>query len=367
MTLSVDITHRQGDFTLECAFESDARVTGLFGPSGAGKSSLLRIIAGLVRPDLGRVELAGRCVFDSRAGVHVPAHRRRIGYVFQRARLFAHLNVRHNLGYGAWFAREKPGRARFRQVVDMLDIGPLLNRRVTGLSGGEQQRVAIGRALLSNPAMLLLDEPLASLDVARRQEVLPYIERLSAESELPIVFVSHQLDELLRLANRRVVAVRDGRVTFSGPTAEFLAQPSLLGAEQAGDAGVLLRAEIIAHWPGDGLTELVCGRQSLFVPHVAHSAGSAITLHVRARDVMLARQRPQDISALNVLEARIEQLVADGDYAVNVHMRVGEQPLEARITRRSAEALVLAPGQTIHAVVKSLALAEQAWERLGGL
>ncbi|MBS61931.1 molybdenum ABC transporter ATP-binding protein [Salinisphaera sp.] len=365
--LSIDIAHRQGDFTLECAFDSDARVTGLFGPSGAGKSSLLRIIAGLVRPDRGRVELAGRCVFDSQAGVHVPAHRRRIGYVFQRARLFAHLNVRHNLGYGAWFAREKPVRARFEQVVDMLDIGPLLGRRIHGLSGGEQQRVAIGRALLSNPAMLLLDEPLASLDVARRQEVLPYIERLSAESELPILFVSHQLDELLRLANRRVVAIRDGRVTFSGPTAEFLAQPALLGAEQARDAGVLLRGEIVAHVLADGLTELACGGQLLYVPQVEHAAGAEITLHVRARDVMLARERPQDISALNVLEARIERLANDGDYAVNVQMRVGEQPLEARITRRSAQALALAPGQTVHAVIKSLALAEQAWERLGGL
>ena len=365
--LSIDITHRQGDFTLECAFDSDARVTGLFGPSGAGKSSLLRIIAGLVRPDRGRIELAGRCVFDSARRLQVPAHKRRIGYVFQRARLFAHLNVRHNLGYGAWFAREKPGRARFEQVVDMLDIGPLLDRRVTGLSGGEQQRVAIGRALLSNPAVLLLDEPLASLDVARRQEVLPYIERLSAQSELPIVFVSHQLDELLRLANRRVVAVRDGRVTFSGPTAEFLARPSLLGAERARDAGVLLRGEVVTHLPEHGLSELTCGGQSLYVPHVAHPAGAAITLHVRARDVMLARERPVDISALNVLEARIESLVADGDYAVNVHMQVGEQALEARITQRSAEALALAPGQTIHAVIKSLALAEQAWERLGSI
>ncbi|MES1949338.1 molybdate ABC transporter, ATP-binding protein [Salinisphaera sp. S4-8] len=365
--LALDITHRQGDFTLECAFESDARVTGLFGPSGAGKSSLLRIMAGLVVPDHGRIELAGRCVFDSAAGVHVPAHKRRIGYVFQRARLFAHLNVRHNLGYGAWFARAKPGRARFEQIVDMLDIGPLLGRRVAGLSGGEQQRVAIGRALLSNPSLLLLDEPLASLDAARRDEVLPYLERLSASAELPIVFVSHQLDELLRLANRHVVAMRDGHIVFSGATAEFLARPSLLGAEQARDAGVLLRAQVLAQLGEHGLSELTCAGQSLYVPRVAYPAGAAITLHVRARDVMLARERPTGISALNVLAARIDRLVADGDYAVNVHMRVGEQPLEARITQRSAEALALAPGQTIHAVIKSLALAEQAWERLGGL
>jgi molybdate transport system ATP-binding protein len=365
--LSIDIEHRQGDFKLGCSFDSSERVTGLFGPSGAGKSSLLRIMAGLIRPDRGRVELAGRCVFDSARGIHIPAHRRRIGYVFQQARLFAHLNVRHNLGYGAWFARDKPSAARFDQVVDMLDIGPLLQRRVAGLSGGEQQRVAIGRALLSSPALLLLDEPLASLDAARRQEVLPYIERLSAESALPIVFVSHQLDELLRLANRQVVAIRDGRVVFSGATADFLAAPELLGPEQARDAGVLLRVRVADRPVEQGLSALECAGQTLFVPQVDQAPGSMLTLHVRARDVMLATQRPAGISALNVLAGTIESLQADGDHAVNVLIRIDHQRLEARVTRRSAEALALAVDQPIHAVIKSLALAEQAWERLGGL
>ena len=365
--LSVDVTHRIGDFSLDCRFCSDERVTGLFGPSGAGKSTLLRIMAGLIRPERGRVEIARRCVFDSANAIHVPAHRRRIGYVFQQARLFTHMNVRHNLRYGAWFARGKLDAARFDQVVDMLDIGPLLDRRVAGLSGGEQQRIAIGRALLSNPAMLLLDEPLASLDAARKEEVLPYVERLSVETQLPIVFVSHQLDELLRLANRQVVAVRDGRVAYSGPTAEFLARPDLLGADQARDAGALLRVRVRAHQPADGLSELDCGGQSLFVPRVDQAPGRAVTVHVRARDVMLARERPQAISALNILSGTVESLAADGDYAVNVLIDVGDQRLEARVTRRSAQHLGLAAGQPIHAVIKSLALAEQAWERLGGL
>lgn len=365
--LAVDVEHRQGDFKLACDFASDARVTGLFGPSGAGKSTLLRIMAGLIRPERGRVELAGRCVFDSARRIHVPTHRRRIGYVFQKARLFTHLNVRHNLGYGAWFARTRVAPNRFRQVVEMLDIGDLLGRRIAGLSGGEQQRVAIGRALLSDPAVLLLDEPLASLDATRRDEVLPYLERLSAESALPIVFVSHQLDDLLRLANRQVVAIRDGRVAFSGATADFMASPELLGVDQARDAGVLLRACVAEHAAAHGLSRLDCAGQTLWVPRVAQSPGASLTLHVRARDVMLARERPEGISALNVLAGHIDSLQADGDYAVSVMMAVGDQRIEARITQRSAQALALEAGQPIHAVIKSLALAEQAWERLAGI
>lgn len=367
MTLALDIEHRQGDFTLRCAFDSPERVTGLFGPSGAGKSSLLRIIAGLTMPDRGRVTLAGRCVFDSERGVRVPAHKRRIGFVFQQARLFAHLNVRHNLRYGAWFAGRRLAAREFDRVIDMLDIGHLLDRRVGALSGGEAQRVAIGRALFSDPAMLLLDEPLASLDADRKREVLPYIERLSAESQLPIVFVSHQLDELLRLANRWVVALRAGAIAFAGPTAELMADPALLSADQARDAGVLLRANVRGAPSADGLSELDCDGQSLYVPALAQAPGTPVTLHIRARDVMIAREKPAAISALNLLETTVERLKADGDHAVSVFMQVGGQSLEARVTRRSAEALALAPGQRVYAVIKSLALAEQAWERLGGL
>ena len=364
--LSLDVEHRIGDFDLAYALDSRERVTGLFGPSGAGKSTLLRLVAGLITPRRGRIEIAGRCVFDSDRGIRVPAHRRRIGYVFQQARLFPHLKVARNLRYGAWFARARPAAARFDRVVDMLDIGALLDRRVAGLSGGEAQRVAIGRALLANPAMLLLDEPLASLDAARKAEVLPYIERLSRESEVPIVFVSHQLDEMLRLANRHVVALRDGRVVFSGESAAFLARPDLLGPEHARDAGTLLRAEIrgtAAH----GLSALDCEGQPLFVPRLDQAPGGRVHLHVRARDVMLARSRPEDISALNVLAGRVDAIAQDGDQAVEVTLAISNQRLAARITRYSAERLALAEGEPLYAVIKSLALAEQAWARLGGL
>lgn len=370
MSLSLDIRLRQGDFELACALDSSERVIGLFGPSGAGKSSLLRVIAGLSRPDSGRVEIAGRCVFDSARRINVPAHRRRIGYVFQQARLFAHLNVRHNLGYGGFFARRRPSRARFDQVVDMLDIGPLLDRRIGGLSGGEQQRVAIGRALLSDPALLLLDEPLASLDAPRKREVLPYIERLSSETALPIVFVSHQLDEMLRLANRHVATIRDGRIVFSGPTAEFLARPTLLGTAGDEEIGTLLAAEVRSHDPADGLSELQCGSQCLFVPELsAQAPGDRVYVHVRARDVILALQAPaSQTSALNHLVGVVVGVhPVENGYAVDVILDIEGQRLDARITRRSTNRLNPQPGQTMHAVIKSLALAEQAWQRLGGL
>lgn len=365
--LDVDVHCRLGDFQLACRFQSDARVTGVFGPSGAGKSTLLRILAGLVKPDSGSVCLAGRCVFDSQQGIHVPAHKRRIGYVFQQARLFTHLTVRQNLRYGTWFSRRYgvQGVPDFNRVVEMLDIGELLERRSRGLSGGEQQRVAIGRALLANPAVLLLDEPLASLDAARKQEVLPYIERLSEHVDLPIVYVSHQLDELLRLANRKVVALRNGAVVFSGATGDFLARADLLGGDYGREAGALLRARLVLHQPAYGLSVLDCAGQSLYVPRLPQGLTADVLLHVRAADVTLARAAPAQISALNILATRIEAIEPEDDYAVTVRLRVGSQALTARITRHSAEHLHLAVGEPMYALIKSLALAEQAWQRLG--
>jgi len=363
--LAVELNHRLSDFELDCNFASSARVTGLFGPSGAGKTTLLRILAGLLVPDSGRVSLAGRCVFDSAQGINVPPHKRRIGYVFQQANLFTHLNVRHNLTYGAWFTRRRSPNAQphFNHVVDMLEIGALLDRRIARLSGGERQRVAIGRALLADPAVLLLDEPLASLDAARKQEVLPYIERLSAEFDLPIVFVSHQLDELLRLANRHVIALDRGTVAYSGPTAEFLTRPELLGAGHFRDAGALLRVAVDAHRRDYGLSVLDCDGQSLYVPHLPQQVGENVTLHVRSSDVMLARERPSEISALNVLSTTIEAIEADGNHAVNVRLRAGSRALTAHVTRLSCDRLQLVPGEPVYAVIKSLALAEQAWQR----
>jgi len=214
----VDISHRLGDFAIEARFDSAGRLTALFGPSGSGKTTLINMIAGLIRPGKGRIEVEGRVLVDTDAGIFMPKHRRRIGMVFQDARLFPHMSVAGNLRYGRWFTPPSERYAEMDAVVELLGIGPLLGRRPARLSGGEKQRVAIGRALLASPKLLLMDEPLASLDEARKAEILPYIERLRDEAGVPIVYVSHAIAEVARLATTLVV-LSDGRIAAVGPTA----------------------------------------------------------------------------------------------------------------------------------------------------
>ena len=211
--LSVDVEKQLGDFQLRAAFETANGATALFGPSGAGKTSLINTVAGLLRPDRGRIVLDGEALFDG--SVNIPAWRRRIGYVFQEGRLFPHLSVRQNLEYGRWMCRLPADDKAFTHVVDLLDVGRLLERRPGKLSGGERQRIAVGRALLMQPRVLLLDEPLASLDAARRAEILPYFERLRDEARVPILYVSHNPSEVRRMA-ARIVMMEEGRVTATG-------------------------------------------------------------------------------------------------------------------------------------------------------
>jgi len=213
--LAVDVDKKLGDFVLSAKFECPGGVTALFGPSGSGKTSIIGMIAGLMKPDRGRIAIDGDPVFDSAAGVDVPAHRRRIGYVFQDGRLFPHLSVARNLDYGRWMSGLARDDARFRHITELLDIAPLLKRRPGALSGGERQRVALGRGLLMQPRLLLLDEPLASLDAARKREILPYFARLRDETKLPMVYVSHDAGEVKILANQ-VIMLDEGRVTATG-------------------------------------------------------------------------------------------------------------------------------------------------------
>jgi molybdate transport system ATP-binding protein len=213
--LRVDISKQLGEFSIEAAFASEGRVTGLFGASGAGKTSLINMIAGLLRPDRGSIAIDTETLDDTNTGVHVPAHRRRIGYVFQDARLFPHLDVRKNLDYGRRMNRLAEDPAQQARVTELLDIGRLLDRRPGQLSGGERQRVALGRALLAQPRLLLLDEPLGSLDEERKEEILPYLVRLRDEANIPMVYVSHDADEMRQLATQ-VVMLKRGRVTAFG-------------------------------------------------------------------------------------------------------------------------------------------------------
>jgi molybdate transport system ATP-binding protein len=213
--LAVQVEKHLGEFALDIAFTSESRATALFGPSGAGKTSLINMIAGLLRPDRGRVEIDGEVLFDNATQIDVPAWRRRIGYVFQEGRLFPHITVRHNLEYGRWISGHKADPAAFKHVVELLDIGYLLDRRPGKLSGGERQRIAVGRALLMQPRLLLLDEPLASLDSARKRDILPYLERLRDEAQVPMIYVSHNATEVKRIASR-VVWLEGGKVTTTG-------------------------------------------------------------------------------------------------------------------------------------------------------
>jgi molybdate transport system ATP-binding protein len=213
--LTVDVEKKLGDFSLSVSFVSAGGVTALFGPSGTGKTSIISMIAGLMRPDRGRIALDGRVFFDAASGIDLRPWKRRIGIVFQEGRLFPHLSVKHNLDYGRWMSGCPADPKAFAHVVDLLDIGHLLDRRPGKLSGGERQRVAFGRALLLQPLLLLLDEPLASLDAARKAEILPYLERLRDEARVPMIYVSHDPSEVKRIANR-VVRLEAGRVAAAG-------------------------------------------------------------------------------------------------------------------------------------------------------
>lgn len=218
MSLHVTVRHTVGPVTLDVSLTTGAGLTALVGPSGAGKTTLLNIVAGLLRADTGVVRVDDEVLADTTNGVWIPPHRRRIGYVFQEPRLFPHLSVRSNLGYGRWFARHRPSLVRFDDVVSLCALEPLLARRTGKLSGGEKQRVALGRALLSQPRLLLLDEPLASVDVARREELLPYLDRLRAELRLPILYVTHTMSEVATRAER-IVSLSEGRIVSGGQRA----------------------------------------------------------------------------------------------------------------------------------------------------
>lgn len=354
MSLSVDITHRQGDFALQIAFEAPGGITALFGRSGAGKSTVVNAVAGLLRPRAGRIALSGTPLLDTRAGLCLPPHKRRLGCVFQDGRLFPHLSVRANLTYGRRFNPRGSGPSP-EEVSELLGIGELLGRRPGALSGGEKQRVAIGRALLSRPRMLLMDEPLAALDAARKGEILPYLERLRDQTGIPILYVSHSVAEIARLATT-VVVIEAGRVARTGRAERVLSDPDMVRQLGVREAGAVLPVRIARHHP-DGLTELEFSGGRLFLPRMDEVPGMPIRVRVLAHDVILSRVAPQGLSALNILPVRVIALREGSGPGMIVQLRCGDDRLLARITRRSAEALALAPGVAVHAVIKSVSVA----------
>lgn len=354
MTLAVDVRHRLGAFTLEAAFESGGRLTALFGASGSGKTTLVNLIGGLQRPDEGRIAIDGRILVDTAARRFVPAWRRRVGYVFQDARLFPHLTVRRNLAYGRFFAPRRERWADLPRIIEMLGIGPLLDRRPGLLSGGEKQRVAIGRALAASPRLMLMDEPLASLDEARKAEILPYVERLRDEAGIPIVYVSHAIAEVARLATDMVV-LSGGRLVASGPAPDVLARLDLAAPEERDETAALVEATLEAQDDAFSLSVLRSAAGLWRVPRIDAGLGTSMRARVRARDVMLALDRPERISALNVLPAVVRSVTeAPGAADALVHLDAGGDRLLARVTRQTVAALPLAPGTAVWAIVKAV-------------
>ncbi|HEX6440891.1 MAG TPA: molybdenum ABC transporter ATP-binding protein [Stellaceae bacterium] len=357
--LSVRVEHRLGDFALDAAFDSEAGLTALFGRSGAGKTSLVNAIAGLIRPERARIVLDDAVLTDTERRVFVPVRHRRIGYVFQEGRLFPHLTVRQNLLYGRWFARGPSRPGEVKHVVELLGIGDLLGRRPANLSGGEKQRVAIGRALLAHPRLLVMDEPLASLDEARKAEILPYIERLRDDTRIPIVYVSHQVAEVARLATTLVV-LSEGRVAAAGPAAAIMGRIDLFPLTGRAEAGAILTTRVAEHDLRFGLTTLRAAAGELRVPYTDLRLGEPLRVRIRARDVMIALEPPQGLSALNVLPGTVAEIGhADGPI-VQIRLDCAGEALVARLTRRSVETLGLEPGRPVYAVIKSIAFDHHA-------
>ena len=347
----------RSEFTLDVALALPARgVSALFGPSGCGKTTVLRALAGLERA-AGRVALGEEIWQDDTDGRFVPTHRRALGYVIQEAALFPHLDVRRNLDYGMKRIASAKRRIALDQVVDLLGIAPLMARRPQTLSGGERQRVAIARALATSPRLLLMDEPLAALDAKRKAELLPYLERVHEELAIPIVYVSHAIDEVARLADH-LVLMEAGRVVAAGPLADMLARldlPLPLGE----DAGVVLEGvvgERDAQWQ---LARLDAGECSLWARDQGLPLGRRVRLRVLARDVSITLAPQSGTSIVNQLRATVEAIAEDSHPGLAlVCVRVGSKPLVARLTQRSVHRLALAPGMTVWAQVKSVALME---------
>ncbi|MFP6814721.1 MAG: molybdenum ABC transporter ATP-binding protein [Pseudomonadales bacterium] len=352
MDLQVDLSHEFDDFRLEVSFSTQGDgVTALFGPSGSGKTSILRAVAGLLKPRRGRIAIDDRILLDTSKKTFVAPHRRHLGYVFQDARLFPHLTVAANLQFGNKRAPQPASVEDADRLIALLGLKTLLSRKPAGLSGGERQRVAIGRALLSQPELLLLDEPLASLDAARRAEILPYLERLRDELKTPMLYVSHAVEEVARIADR-VVLVDNGEITENAETSVVLARFDA----SPGDPGAVIRARIFEHDVEYGLTHLAIETGSITVPRLNAAIGTQVRLRIRAQDVLLATTAPEGISANTVLPGIVETIGEPMGPLLDVRVQSGDTRLIARITVKSAERLALTKGRQIFAIIKTATL-----------
>jgi len=353
MTINARFLVRRQDFTLdvELVFPSQG-VTALFGPSGCGKTTLLRAIAGLDHHPESELRV-GELTWQTR-GVFVPTHQRPLGFVFQEASLFVHMTVQRNLEYG-WNRVSETGRKlTLQRIIELLDIKSLLQRRPGTLSGGERQRVAIARALAVSPQLLLMDEPLVSLDAGRKQEILPYIEMLHQELEIPLIYVSHSTDEVARLAHH-LVLMDAGRVVATGDVHDLFTRLDLPLAQEP-EASAIIEATVAGHDDFYHLTELKFNGGTITVPREMKNVGDTVRLRLAARDVSLTLEHQSGTSILNIFPASVDSISDYGTAQVTVRLLAAGLPVLARITRKSADTLALKPGRMVYAQAKSVAL-----------
>jgi molybdate transport system ATP-binding protein len=361
--ISFDCQLKRPGFAFDVAFETNDGITALFGTSGAGKSTAIRLLAGLERPDRGRIAANGSVLLDTSHRVCVASHKRRIGLVFQDAHLFPHLSVKTNLLYGHWFTPKSERRIGFDPVVDVLGIGHLLERRPSTLSGGERQRVAIGRALLTSPRLLLMDEPLASLDANRKLEILPFIERLRDEFSIPIVYVSHSVDEVARLA-QHVVKLEGGRVIAAGTPTEVLTPTSLSQAADRFDAVSVLSGRVDRYLADYGLTVIAHPAGDIVVPGRIAPSPNPIRIVIHATNVTISVGRPANTSIRTTLAGWVSELKTDdGPLALVTIQFGGGDILKVFVTRLASDELGLAVGREVLALVKAVSVDERNFAR----
>jgi molybdate transport system ATP-binding protein len=358
--IDVDIEQQLGAFHLAVKFSADAPIVGLFGRSGSGKTSVVNAIAGIARPLRGLIRVNDTVLFALAQRINLSPEKRRVGYVFQDALLFPHLDVESNLLYGQRLRSPKDRFIEEGRVIELLSLGGLLHRRPKTLSGGEKQRVAIGRALLAQPRILLMDEPLAALDIPRKAEVLDYIERLRDERDIPIVYVSHSVTEITRLADT-VVVLSDGKCLAVGDVDDVMGRLDLKPATGRYEAGSVLDTRVTAHHAEDQLTTLAFDGGELIVPHIDAAIGERVRARIRARDVSLSLRKPAEISILNVLPARVAAVdEKETGPIVDLQLAVGNSTLVARVTRRSFQQLGIRTGQELYALVKAVSFDQRS-------
>lgn len=341
-------------FKLDVAFKlAESDTLGLYGPSGAGKSTLLNMIAGLRKPDSGYLSFNGERLFDSERNINMPIHRRRIGLVFQDSRLFPHMNVQENLNYGYHLVAAKERRFHFTQIVELLELSPLLLHRPAQLSGGEKQRVALGRALLTSPRLLLMDEPLASLDTRLKQQILPFLRRVKHELNIPMIYVSHAIDEILYLTSH-IAMMHQGQLLAIGPFSEIIHQVPVLSFAQSLGLENVLHGQIQSHLPDQGYTVTTLHGQLLHIPLIQAEIGTVATVSFSASNVALSTRHIDGITIQNQLAGVVQAVqIVSHKTLVTIQLDQTDAQVMAEVTAKSVQDLRLNPGSKVYCLIKT--------------